>query len=171
MTTTGQPVSTRVINTGLNPDAQRGVVQVLTRLLADEYVLYTKTRNYHWNVVGPHFPDFHRLFEAQYEELDSVIDETAERIRALGGWALGTLAEFSELARLAEHPGQYPGAQTMVSNLFRDHEAVIRTLREDLETCASDYQDAGTSNFLTDLMERHEKVAWTLRAVLEGQSL
>ena len=135
-------------------------------MLSDEYVLYTKTRNYHWNVVGPQFNDLHKFFEAQYEALDDVVDEVAERARSLGGHALGTLAEFTRHARLAEQPGQYPDARGMLASLLHDHEALVRTLRADLETCAEKYRDAGTSDFLTGLMERHEKMAWMLRSFL-----
>ena len=82
-------------NIGIADDRRDGVLRLLTALLADEYVLYTKTRNYHWNVVGPQFNDLHKFFETQYEALDEVIDDVAERARALGGRAVATLAEFT----------------------------------------------------------------------------
>jgi starvation-inducible DNA-binding protein len=159
------------VNIGLNDKQRQGVVEILSELLADEYVLYTKTRNYHWNVVGPQFHDLHKFFETQYEALDEIIDEVAERARSLGGPAVGTLAEFQKLARLEEHPGKYPGAREMVENLLGDHHAVIQTLRRDLETAAEKHGDAGTQDFLTGLMEQHEKMAWMLRALLEGKSV
>jgi DNA-binding ferritin-like protein len=84
--------------------------QILNPLLADEYLLYTKTRNDHGNVVGPQFNDPHTFFEAQYEELDAVVDDVAEGARALGGRAVATLDEFARQARLEEHPGKYPDA-------------------------------------------------------------
>lgn len=156
-------------NIGLSDKQRQGVVEILNTLLSDEYVLYTKTRNYHWNVVGPQFHELHRFFEAQYTELNDIVDEVAERARALGGWALGTLAEFSQRTRLKEQPGLYPTAHQMLASLLADHEAIIRSLRTDLETCAQKYHDAGTNDFLTGLMERHEKMAWMLRAFLDGQ--
>ena len=155
------------LNIGLLEKERTGVVQILGVLLADEYVLYTKTRNYHWNVVGPQFNDLHKFFEAQYNELNEIVDEVAERARALGGRALGTLAEFSQHTRLGEHPGKYPAAQRMLANLLADHEAIIRTLRTDIETVGEKHRDAGTADFLTGLMEQHEKMAWMLRAFLE----
>jgi starvation-inducible DNA-binding protein len=154
------------IDIGIAEEQRKGVVGLLTALVADEYLLYTKTRNYHWNVVGPHFSELHKFFEAQYEELDDVIDEVAERARALGGRAIGTLAEFSQHARLAEKPGDAPDAPRMIANLLADHEAVIRSLRADLQACVDRYGDAGTSDFLTGLMEQHEKMAWMLRSYL-----
>lgn len=139
----------------------------MNNLLADEYVLYTKTRNYHWNVVGPQFNDLHKFFQEQYEALDEMVDEVAERARSVGGKAYGTLAEFSQHSRLKEQPGKQPAAATMVANLQADHEAMVRTLRADLETEMEKHNDAGTNDFLTGLMEKHEKMAWMLRSFNE----
>jgi starvation-inducible DNA-binding protein len=156
------------INIGLDEKARTAVIALLNTLLADEVLLYTKTRNYHWNVAGPQFHDFHKFFEAQYEQLDEIIDEVAERARSLGGLALGSLQEFAKQARLTERPAQSLAALSMVGNLLGDHESIIRFLRQDLDTAASSYHDAGTQDFLTGLMEQHEKMAWMLRAVLES---
>jgi len=153
-------------NLGMSDGSRQNVVTFLNDVLADEYVLYTKTRNYHWNVVGPQFNDLHKFFEAQYSELNDIVDDVAERARALGGRALGTLAEFSQHARLKEQPGTYPDATGMLRDLLGDHEAVIRRLREDLEVVMEKHRDAGTNDFLTGLMEQHEKMAWMLRAFL-----
>jgi starvation-inducible DNA-binding protein len=157
-------------NIGIADTNRDAIVKILNTLLADEYVLYTKSRNYHWNVVGPQFNDLHKFFEAQYEALNEIVDEVAERARTLGGHAWGTLAEFTGQARLKEHPGQYPAAAVMLANLLADHEAVVRALRADLATVMDKYADAGTSDFLTGLMEKHEKMAWMLRAFLEAKS-
>jgi starvation-inducible DNA-binding protein len=157
------------VNIGLGQRQRQGVVAILSRLLADEYVLYTKTRNYHWNVEGPQFNDLHKFFEGQYEALNEVIDDVAERARALGGHAIGTLVEFTRLARLKEQPGRHPSARQMLQDLLGDHEAVIQTLRRDVETVTDPLKDAGTADFLTGLMERHEKMAWMLRSFLAGR--
>lgn len=151
-------------NLGLSTLDRSGVVELLNTLLADEFVLYTKTRNYHWHVVGPHFSELHTFFETQYNALSETVDAVAERVRALDGQALGSLAEYLEHTRLSETPGQYPRSQVMLSNLLADHETIIRQLRIDLGTCMDTYHDAGTSDFLTGLMEQHEKMAWMLRA-------
>jgi len=151
------------------PDAHRAsVVTILNDLLSDEYLLYTKTRNYHWNVTGPQFNDLHTFFEAQYEALNGVVDDVAERARTLGGRARGTLAEFTQHARLKEHPGTIADATGMVADLLADHEAVIRQLRDDLAVAVDRHHDVGTSDFLTGLLERHEKMAWMLRSFLSA---
>jgi starvation-inducible DNA-binding protein len=153
-------------NLGIAPAQRTAVVQLLNQLLADEFVLYAKTRNYHWNVVGPHFHDLHKFFESQYEQIEDFIDDVAERARTLGGTAAGTLAEFSQLTRLKEHPGATPSAHEMVQHLLADHETLIRQLREDLAACQDKHGDAGTADFLTGLLEEHEKMAWMLRSCL-----
>jgi starvation-inducible DNA-binding protein len=151
-------------NLGIDESHRGEVVRLLNALLADEYVLYTKTRNYHWNVVGPQFNDLHKFFEAQYEALGEAVDEVAERARTLGGQAAGTLAEFLQLARLREQPGKSPDARGMITSLLADHETLARQLRRDVEATANKYGDVGTSDFLTGLLEKHEKMAWMLRA-------
>ena len=156
-------------NIGIASSDRAGVVGVLNTLLADEYVLYTKTRNYHWNVVSPRFNDLHKFFESQYEAIDELIDDVAERARTLGGHAVGTLAEFKQLGRIKEEPGRRPAARQMLQDLLADHEAIVQVLRKDLQTAMDKHGDAGTSDFLTGLMERHEKMAWMLRAFLEGR--
>jgi starvation-inducible DNA-binding protein len=94
----------------------------------------------------------------------------AERARTLGGHSVATLGEFVEAARLKEHPGQYPGAGDMLENLLADHEAIIRQLRADADAVGGKFHDMGTNDFLTGLMEEHEKMAWMLRSFQEGNS-
>jgi starvation-inducible DNA-binding protein len=149
-------------NIALSDSQLDGAVSMLNTLLSDEYVLYTKTRNCHWNVFGPQFSDLHKFFGSQYAELDEIIDKVAERARSLGGAAFGTLTEFLEHTRLKEQPVENPEARVMLSNLLADHEALIREMRVDLAI-------EGTDNFLMELIERHEKMAWMLRAFLEGE--
>ena len=155
------------INIGLSEDSLNGVIQILNNVLCDEYVLYTKTRNYHWNVVGPHFNDRHKFFQEQYEILDEIIDEVAERARSLNGKSLGTLQEFLEYARIKESPKEYPNDLKMISNLLSDHEQIIKILRKNADECEEKYHDMGTNDFLIGIMEKHEKMAWMLRAHLD----
>ena len=155
------------VNIGLTTNSCQKVIDILGNIIADQYILYTKTRNYHWNVTGEDFVQYHKLFEDQYSAIDEDIDEVAERIRALGGKTPATLSEFLKLATLKEHPTKYPTAKTMIANLLVDHETVIRNLRKGIESCAK-LDDAGTEDFLTQLIEKHEKTAWMLRATLDN---
>jgi starvation-inducible DNA-binding protein len=155
------------IRIGLEQDSRVQVGELLQRVLSDEITLYTKTRNYHWNVMGPRFHTLHVFFEAQYQALQEKSDEVAERIRSLGEYAAGSMTEFMDLTRLQEQsPDMHPTATEMLATLTADHEGIIRTLREGIEKCEADHGDAGTADFLTGLMEDHEKMAWMLRAHL-----
>lgn len=158
------------LNIELTEKSREGAVAILNALLADEFILGAGTRNCHWNVTGPHFHDLHKLFASQYAALDEIMDDVAERARALGGHAVGTLSEFSALARLKEQPGRYPDASQMTAELLTGHEAMIRQLRADVVVCGEKLSDAGTTDFLTGVMEQHEKMAWMLRAVLEEKT-
>lgn len=152
-------------NIGIHESHLQPLATMLNTLLADEYVLYTKTRRYHWNVTGPGFMDLHKLFEGQYEMLDEIIDSVAERNRVLGHYAIGSLKQFLEITRLTEDEDATT-ATHMLQNLLNDHETLIRILRTDVAAAADTYMDAGTSDFLTGLLEQHEKTAWFIRSYL-----
>ena len=153
-------------NIGLNEKARQQVIDILNNRLSDAMVLYTKTRNYHWNVTGMEFIQLHELFEKQYDELADSIDEIAEHVRKLGGFAFGTLDEFKQHSNIEEQPGRIPNAEEMIRNLMNDHEAVIRQLREDADT-TEELDDMFTNDFLIGLAHGHEKMAWFLRAHIE----
>jgi starvation-inducible DNA-binding protein len=153
---------------GVKDDARKKLVETLNMRLCDEYVLYTKTRKYHWNVIGPRFHQLHEFFKEQYETLDEMVDEIAERARQLGGKSLGTLDEFARYSSINEDPGQNPDAQTMISNLLKDHETIIKTVRKNADE-AEELEDMATNDFFLEAVEKHEKMAWMLRAHLEGK--
>ncbi len=141
------------------------ICKKLNVLLADEITLYSKTRNYHWNVTGPAFSVLHKFFEEQYDELASITDEVAERVRMIGGMAAGSLSTVVANSRLGEAKDE-SGAMKMVLALLNDHEAIVRAIREDIDEVNDIYKDAGTADFLTGVMKAHEKMAWMLRAHL-----
>lgn len=150
-------------NIGISDEHKKTIAAHLDNILSDEYVLFTKLFKYHWNVTGPLFGQLHALFEAQYTVLFKIIDDTAERSRALGHTALGTLHEFHQNTRLKEQPGENPAAEKMIADLVNDHEAIIKHLRSDIDIIEK-IGDQGTMDFLTGLMKQHEKMAWLLRA-------
>jgi starvation-inducible DNA-binding protein len=159
--------SKTAIDIGLTKEARSGVIEILNKILCDENIIYIKTKNYHWNVIGQDFSERHALFREQYEAIDEIIDEVAERIRDLNGKSLGTYSEYLHHCRLKEVPGEYPNDVTMISNLLADHEQIIRILRKDADRCDDEYHDMGTNDFLIGTMEKHEKMAWMLRAHLD----
>jgi starvation-inducible DNA-binding protein len=154
-------------NIGILEDRTQAVAVQLSKLLADEYVLYTKTRNAHWNVEGPDFHNMHLFFESQYGQLDEIIDNVAERVRALGHYAPATLKSFLQLTHLTEYSERENTSKGFLKELLADHDSIITFLRENIEPFANEYRDAGTSDFITGLMEQHEKMAWMLRAHLK----
>ena len=160
-----------ITNIGLNDLQRHGPTTILSTLLADQYVLSAKARKYHWNVIGPRFNDLHAFFQKHYSSLDQMIDEVAERIRALGNNAPGTMTEFLNSTELTEQPGIYPSAESMIADLLTDHETVIRRVRDDVKRCSDVFDDQGTGDFLSDLLLRHEHMAWMLRSLLEADRM
>ena len=152
-----------IINIGLAIDVLQKEAELLNKLLADEYILYTQTLKFHWNVKGIVFHDFHLAFKEQYEKLFEIVDLIAERIRALGHSSAGSLQEFKNLAQLKEGNSDNLTPVQMAKQLLAGHEAIIRNIRQAIETTAK-WGDQGTSNFLQDLIIKHEKIAWMLRA-------
>jgi len=152
------------IDIGIGETDRAAIADGLARLLADSYTLYLKTHNYHWNVTGPHFNTLHTMFEAQYTELATAVDEIAERIRALGVKAPGSYREFAALASVDEAQGHEDAAQ-MIRELVAGQEAVVRTARAAFPA-AERASDEPTADLLTQRMQIHEKNAWMLRSML-----
>jgi starvation-inducible DNA-binding protein len=153
------------INIGINESDRKEIAEGLSRLLADTYTLYLKTHNFHWNVTGPMFQTLHTMFETQYTELSTAVDEVAERIRALGFPAPGSYAEYGRLTSIPEAEGT-PNAEEMIKQLVEGQEAVVRTARN-VFPAAERAGDEPTADLLTQRMQLHEKTAWMLRSLLE----
>lgn len=153
-------------NISITEQHSKAIALILNTLLADEQVLYIKTKNYHWNVTGPGFHDYHLFFDEQAELVEGIIDEVAERARSIGHFAVGTMKDYLGLTRLLEHDDAMGDPLVLVQNLLNDHETIIRTLRNEIPDVGDKYKDAGTNDFLTGILEQHEKMAWMLRANL-----
>lgn len=154
-------------NVGLSDDQRNGVCELLRLALADECVIAFKTRNYHWNVRGPHFRELHAFFGEQYATLDEKIDEVAEFIRFFSIPTPGSMAQFLAKTRLLEETDEHVNSELMVKTLLYDHEALIRSLRDDIEIAAKKFEASDVADFLTGLLETHEKMAWMLRATVD----
>lgn len=151
---------------GISAENLAEVAHSLSKILADEYVLYTKTRKAHWNVEGPDFYNKHKFFEEQYTQLEGIVDEVAERIRKLGHYTPASLKQFLELTHLTEDDRDKNDASTYIRMLLADHESILIHLRGNIDNYANALKDAGTSDYITGLMETHETMAWMLRAHL-----
>jgi starvation-inducible DNA-binding protein len=152
---------------GIKHENLAKVAHSLNRLLADEHVLYIKTRNAHWNIEGQDFHAQHKFFEEQYGQLEEIIDNVAERIRSLGHYAEATMQGFLKLTHLTEQTRERNDSSGFMKMLLEDHETIIIYLRENINLYANDWRDQGSSDFITSLMEVHEKMAWMLRAHLK----
>ena len=142
------------------------VATVLARVLADETVLYTKTKNAHWNVEGADFYEKHKFFETQFGQLDEIIDNVAGRIRSIGHYAPATLQSYLSLTHLTEQTREKNNSNGFIKALLEDHESIIVFLHENIKSFANDYHQPGTSDFITGLMETHQKMTWFLRSHL-----
>jgi len=156
------------IDIGISSGERKKIADGLSRFLADSYTLYLKTHNFHWNITGAMFNSLHTMFETQYTEQWTALDEIAERIRALGFNAPGSYREFVGLTSIPEEPGLTDSAdwREMVRQLVVGNEAVCRTARKVLDI-ADDADDAPTEDLLTQRLQTHEKYAWMLRSLLQ----
>ncbi len=153
------------INIGISEENRERIAEGLSKVLADSYMVYLKTHNYHWNVTGELFHSLHEQFEGQYTELAEAIDVIAERIRALGYRAPGSFKEYTEITSIEEDTDQ-PDALEMVRRLAVDNETILRTAREALPAC-EDAGDEASIDLLTQRLHVHSKTAWMLRSHLE----
>lgn len=153
---------------GITDANRQAVATELAKILADETVLYIKTKNAHWNIEGADFYEKHKFFETQLGQLDEMIDSVAERIRTIGHYASATLKSYLSLTHLSEATGEKNDSQGFIKNLLEDHESIVIILRKHIKSFANDFHDLGTSDFITGLMETHEKMAWFLRAHLKN---
>ena len=155
------------IEIGITAAHGQAVANRLQQVLADEQVLYAKTWNYDWNVEGPNFMEMHLFYERLYNELAEVIDQIAERIRKIGHYAQGRMVDFLKQASLLE--GEYTNEQMVqLNNLLSDHETIIRYLRKDIDDFDEKYKDAGSADFVTGLLQRHEEWAWFIRSYVSN---
>jgi len=152
---------------GIKKDNRAAVVDMLKQLLADEHILYTKYRNAHWNVEGVDFHNKHVFFEEEYGKLETTIDEVAERIRMLGMYAPGTMAQFLELSSLKENGPEQNDSVGFMSVLLEDHRSIIQFIRTNIGDNAEAHNDEGTADFITAIMQMHEQMAWMLRASIK----
>lgn len=148
---------------GVKPQYLRETALLLSKVLADEFILYTKTRNAHWNIEGDNFYQLHKFFEEQYKQLDTIIDDIAERTRALGHYAFAAIKQFLDLTHFTETKDRNT-SNDFIKELLADHEVIIIHLRENIIYIDNEFHDAGTSDFITGLLKNHEKMAWMLRA-------
>lgn len=154
------------MNPTLSNETKIKIAEMLKPILADQFVLYTKTRNYHWNVTGNMFFTLHLKFEELYNELADDIDETAERIRTYGLNAPGTMSEFLKLSELKEESeAHYPDQITMAINVSNDYNSLASKINQVSMKIQKEFNDEITAGKLYSIAERYEKHAWLLKSL------
>lgn len=147
---------------------QKISIDLLNRLLANTSVLLMQTLHYHWNIVGPEFNDYHKMLDDQYNMLFADLDLLAERVRAVGGLAVGSMRDMIKHADLKEDTGKLPTSKQMISKLLKQYEKQILEIREGIVELEETY-DFGSKKLLEDLLEKYEKTAWMLRSLTGKQ--
>lgn len=142
------------------------LVNLMRKALADSFAFYLKAHNFHWNVEGPDFKQYHDLFSGIYEEVFEAVDDIAEHIRALDAYAPGSLSKFAELTSINDN-NSFPVAKVMVTELLSDNQKVITSLTEAFKM-AERFSEIGLANFLQDRIDIHKKHGWMLRATSKG---
>ncbi|MET4081977.1 starvation-inducible DNA-binding protein [Pedobacter sp. UYP30] len=153
-------------NIGISDKNRQEIAEQLSIILADEFLLYSKTLNAHWNIEGPDFHAVHLYLETLYNEQQGIVDTVAEKIRAVGHYVPAQLSKYLQLTHLSEKTLDKNDSQTLFAELLEDHESIIVFLRENIKPVADKMKAEGISDYITGLMEYHEKTAWMLRAHL-----
>jgi starvation-inducible DNA-binding protein len=142
--------------------SNKPVVDALKAVLADNYALYLKTQNYHWNVEGPQFSSLHTMFETQYQDLALAIDTAAELIRGLGEKAPGTFDAYAKTTTIK--PGnENASASDMVKELAADNGTIQQTLQGALDV-AQKAGDEVAADYMIGRMTVHRKAQWMLKS-------
>ena len=143
---------------------QDKVIAGLEKALANTYTLMIKTHNFHWNVQGPNFVGLHKLFEEQYKDLFDAVDELAERIRALGAPAPGSLGDFKRLSSIEDAPEKVQASGVMIEEILKSRKAMLNDDQE-LLSAAEDADDQVTTDMITQRIGKNEKDMWMLRSI------
>jgi len=145
----------------LSGNAIPEIAEALNGLVADSYALYTKTKNFHWHVSGPHFRDYHLLFDDQATEIFATVDDLAERVRKLGARTIHSIGEIARLSTIKDNDKNYVSPQDMLTELMNDNKTVIKRMRAAHEI-ADKHDDVATASILENFIDAAEKRNWFL---------
>jgi starvation-inducible DNA-binding protein len=162
MTASVKPGTARLVTpTDLDADASKDIAAALNGVLADTFALYLKTKNFHWHVSGPHFHDYHLLFDTQGEELLNSTDDLAERVRKIGGMTLRSIGDIARRTRISDNDAAYVTPDDMLAELRDDNQRTVQTMREAHDLC-DEHNDVATASLLETLIDQAEKRVWFL---------
>jgi starvation-inducible DNA-binding protein len=147
--------------TDLSSNAVPEIAEALNGLVADSYALYTKTKNFHWHVSGPHFRDYHLLFDEQAAEIFATVDDLAERVRKLGARTIHSIGEIAKLQTIKDNDKEFVPPTEMLTELMNDNKSVIKRMRAAHEI-ADKHEDVATASILENFIDQAEKRNWFL---------
>lgn len=153
--------------TDLDPEQAAAVTEIVNGLVADAFALYLKTKNYHWHLAGPHFRDYHLLFDEQADMLLDSLDVLAERVRRVGGTTIRSVGHVSRLQGIPDDDEEFVPASEMLDRLLAGNRHMARKQREAIEICERN-RDTPTANILQDLLDKTEKRIWFLFETAQG---
>jgi starvation-inducible DNA-binding protein len=149
------------IPTDVSPDGVVRISTELRRLLADVFVLYVKTKNFHWHMSGPHFRDYHLLLDEQSEQIFAMTDDIAERARKVGGTSLRSIGDIARHQRLQDNNEEFVAPLDMLAELAADNQQLTRSLRTTHTVC-DDHDDVATASLIENWIDETERRTWFL---------
>ncbi|HEY5085543.1 MAG TPA: DNA starvation/stationary phase protection protein [Rhizomicrobium sp.] len=147
--------------TDLSNNATPALAEALNRLVADNFALYLKTKNFHWHVSGPHFRDYHLLFDEQADQIFASIDDLAERVRKLGARTVHSIGEIAKLKTVADNDKAYVAPIDMIRELMADNKKMMQQMRAVHELC-DEHNDVATASILENFIDQTERRNWFL---------
>ena len=147
--------------TDLSGNAIPELSEALNGLVADSFALYLKTKNFHWHVSGPHFRDYHLLFDEHADQVFATTDELAERVRKIGGRTVRSIGEIARLQSLTDNDADFVGPADMIRELMADNKKMMTAMREVHELCDK-HNDVATASILENFIDQTERRNWFL---------
>ncbi len=153
--------------TDLAPQEVKAIAEAVNPLIADAFALYVKTKNYHWHLYGPHFRDYHLLFDEQAASIFESIDTMAERVRKVGATTIRSISQISQLQTIRDDEGNVLSAEEMVNLLLEDNVHMAEMIRNAISVCDKN-RDSATSNVLQEILDQTERRVWFLFELAQG---
>ena len=147
--------------TDLTAEATRDISGAMNAILADVFALYLKTKNFHWHLSGPHFRDYHLMFDEQGDQIFAMTDPIAERVRKIGGSTIKSIGQIAREQRLLDNDADYVDPEDMLAELCEDNKTLTARLREVHNVC-EEYRDVATTSLIEVWIDETERRTWFL---------
>src|SRR5579872_1069921 len=154
----GRPLLTP---TDLDRQATKNIAGAMNAILADAFALYIKTKNFHWHLSGPHFRDYHLLFDEQAEQIFAMTDSIAERVRKIGQSTIRSIGQIAREKRILDNDAEYVEPEDMLEELVEDNKALTGRLREAHNVC-EEGRDIATASLIEVWIDETERRTWFL---------